>query len=479
MTNEQTLHGDAEIHREHPDYKARRETWRTYADLYAGGEQLKAHADRYLVPRQKEPRDVYAERLLRVFYENHAGSIVDWYTSTLFRREPVMSFQGGFETSRTFYSEFVEDCDRKGTSLTEFFRARFLEALVYGRSHVLVDFPRVERKLGTRAEEDEGGASRAYLVGYSPEELINWSLDAHGNYEWVVLRTSHLAKERVEEAKWQEVTRWVYYDRREYRVYERTAAPRGFGIERFEEDGGRGKIELKAAGTHGLAKLNTVPLFELAMPEGLWMMNRAGLLQLEHFNKSNALAWALTMGLFAMPVIYSEREWNQMVGESYYIQLGPQDKFGWTEPQGTVYQIAHDNLERLRDEIYRVCWLMQAGGPLSGGGAQSGVSKQWDFAITEEVLRAYGDAVKESLKRVLKAIEAAREDNVAISVTGMDEFQIGDFSSQLADAQKLLSLGIGSPTLQKEIFKTLALQYLSDAPQETKDRIVREIEGRA
>ena len=56
----------------------------------------------------------------------------------------------------------------------------------------------------------------------------------------------------------------------------------------------------------------------------------------------------MTMGLFAMPVVYSERAWNQIVGESYYIQLGPQDRFGWTEPEGRVYQIAADNLARLR-----------------------------------------------------------------------------------------------------------------------------------
>ena len=85
-------------------------------------------------------------------------------------------------------------------------------------------------------------------------------------------------------------------------------------------------------------------MFEMRIPEGLWLLNRAGLLQLEHFNKSNALGWALTMGLFAMPVVYSEREWSQMVGESYYIQLGPGDRFGWTEPEGKVFQIAADNL---------------------------------------------------------------------------------------------------------------------------------------
>ena len=145
---EQGLH----IDREHPDYRSRRATWRTYSDLYSGGEQLRARADRYLIPRQKEPRDVYAERLSRVFYENYAGSIIDWYTATLYRREPVLEFSGGFESVQKFFADFTEDCDLKGTSITEFLRLRFVDALVYGRSHMLVDFPRLEKIAGTRAE---------------------------------------------------------------------------------------------------------------------------------------------------------------------------------------------------------------------------------------------------------------------------------------------------------------------------------------
>lgn len=469
---EQGLH----INREHPDYRSRRATWRTYSDLYSGGEQLRARADRYLIPRQKEPRDVYAERLSRVFYENYAGSIIDWYTATLYRREPVLEFSGGFESAQKFFADFTEDCDLKGTSITEFLRLRFVDALVYGRSHMLVDFPRLEKIAGTRAEEDAEGASRAYLIGYTPEDLINWSVDAHGNYEWVVLRTSHLTKARMEDARWTASTRWAYYDRENYRIYEQTRTGEDSIFPAAEWADETKDVKLTAAGLHGLAKLKRVPLFDLAVPEGLWLMNRAGLLQLEHFNKSNALSWALTMGLFAMPVIFSERDWNQMVGESYFIQLGPQDKFGWTEPEGKVYQIALENLGMLREEIYRVCYLSQAGGSVSGGDKQSGLSKQWDFSITEQVLRAFGDAVKDCLKRVLKAIVAAREDGIAVNVTGLDEFEIGDFSAQLADAQQLLALGIPSPTLKKEIFKTLAAQYLSDSPQAIKDRISREIE---
>src|SRR6202051_917262 len=121
--------------------------------------------------------------------------------------------------------------------------------------------------------------------------------------------------------------------------------------------------------------------------------------------------------------------------------------------------------------------MPQAGGPLGQGGRQSGISKQLDFSITQEVLRAYGDSVKDLIRRVLTAIAAAREDGIAISVTGMDEFDITDFGTELGDAKELLALGVDSPTLKKEIFKKLALKYLSDARQDVRDRIVEELEN--
>lgn len=457
--------GGPDITHEHPEYAAKRAMWRQYRDLYAGGAQFIGKADQYLVRRQKEPGDVYVERLSRSFYENYVGSIVDWYTATLFRREPGLNFEGNSEPSKKFFGVFAEDCDRKGTNLTEFFRRQFVEALVCGKSYVLVDFPRLNGPVGNRAEEDERGASRAYLVSYAADELINWSYDDYGQYQWVVLRTQSLRKDKLEDAGWWKQTRWVYYDKEKYRIYEQV-----------EEGPKQGHVEVVAEGRHGLAKQARVPLVELRVSEGLWLLNKAASLQLEHFNKSNALGWALTMGLFAMPVIYSERDWNQVMGESYYIQLGPQDRFGWTEPQGTVYQIAADNLTRLQEEIYRVCYVSHAGGALSGNASQSGVSKQRDYAITQEVLRAYGDAVKDSMKRVLRAVEAAREDGLSIDVSGMDEFDIGDYGTELEDAQQLLSLGIHSATLKKQVFKKLAFQFLCDVRQEVKDRIGREID---
>jgi hypothetical protein len=279
-----------------------------------------------------------------------------------------------------------------------------------------------------------------------------------------VLRSTYSRKEDPKSTEYRRETIWRYYDKTSYRTMRRI-------------DADKAPIELIDQGTHALADQQRVPLFETRISDGLWLMNKAALLQLEHFNKSNALSWALSMGLFAAPVIYSDKEWNQVVGDSYYIQLGPNDRFGWTEPEGHVYQIASENLMRLQAEIYRVCYLLTQAQGSPSVAPQSGLSKLRDFAITQEVLRAYGDAVKDTMKRVLRAIAIARQDTVQVHVSGLDDFDIRDFSSDLEDAERLLSLGIQSPMLKKQVFKRLAYKYLSDVRQEVKDQIAKEIDA--
>jgi hypothetical protein len=455
-----------DINREHPEYTAWKTVWPRYRDLYVGGEQFIAHADRYLVPRQRELVEVYQERLSRAFYENYIGSIIDWYAATLFRREPILTFEGQDETARRYFNELAENCDRRGSTLSDFFRRQVIETLVSGRSYVAVDFPRGTKAAGNRAEEEALGLSRGYLCEYPAESVINWQRDERGEFEWVVLRGERLvADEAGPELK--TLRQWIRYDRRGYQLYrqeargERTAAP-----------------ELVGEGLHGLARLGRVPVFEFSMGEGMWLMNKAASLQLEHFNKSNGLSWALTMGLFSMPVIYSDNDFKQLIGDSYYVKLGKDDRFGWTEPEGHVFDIALRNIDRLKEEIYRVCYVVsQALGSQSKNTQLTGLSKQRDYQITQEVLRGFGDRVKDTLKKMLRLISGAREDGVVIDVTGLDEFDIGDFSSELADAEKLLQLGIGSETFRAQVLKKLAAKYLCDVRQEIKDRIAREIDA--
>ncbi|MEP6756973.1 MAG: hypothetical protein ABJA67_15820, partial [Chthonomonadales bacterium] len=462
-----------EIDFEHSEYRQNKPLWKMYGHLYKGGEVLKGNASDYLARRQKEPANVYQERLGQVFYENYVGSIIDWYVASLFRREPVILPEGEDPAGRQFLTAFIEDSDTRGTTISEFFRNALRESLVYGTTHAVLEFPRVTNEAMTRAEEEALGSSRAYLVHYRPDQLINWSKDERGDYEWVVLRTQRTRQVSVSDTRMMERTRWYYYDRENFRVYEREVASNGIKLDLLPASDG--DIRLVDEGRHALAGERRVPLFSMPAADGMCLMEKASLLQLEHFNKSNALSWALTLGLFATPVVYTDREWSQVVGEAYYIQLGPNDKFGWTEPEGKVYQIAADNLTRLKEEIYRVCYLMtQAGGPSM---AQSGLSKQRDFAVTQEMLRAYGDWVKDSIKRIIGVALAVRKDRIGFDVSGLDEFDLADFTTEIGDAERLLNLGIRSDTLDKQVKKKLAFQFLSDVRQAMKERIGQEIDG--
>jgi hypothetical protein len=140
--------------------------------------------------------------------------------------------------------------------------------------------------------------------------------------------------------------------------------------------------------------------------------------------------------------------------------------------------LAAENLDRLKDEIYRVCYLLsQAGRSESSGLPQSGLSKELDFGITQEILRAYGDLVKGGLRQILEAICQARKDDLTVDVSGLDEFDIGDFGVELDNARNLLALGIDSKTLKQQMFKKLAFKYLSDSRQELKNIIAAEIDA--
>ena len=91
--------------------------------------------------------------------------------------------------------------DRKGTQLDGFLRGAVYGGADHGRELTCWWIFRGR----TDGREPGGrrclGASRAYLVDYSAEDLINWSLDEHGNFEWVVIRTELLKKDHVEDAR--------------------------------------------------------------------------------------------------------------------------------------------------------------------------------------------------------------------------------------------------------------------------------------
>ena len=133
--------------------------WRRYRDLYAGGEQFRLNAAEYLL---RAPEG--AARGL----SGTAGPGVLRELPGIDRRLVCGDADAAGAGSRICRRErtrrssslarFVQNCDLRGTTLTQFFKQQMTEALVCGKSYVVVDFPRTDGPALTRADEDALGA---------------------------------------------------------------------------------------------------------------------------------------------------------------------------------------------------------------------------------------------------------------------------------------------------------------------------------
>jgi len=73
-------------------------------------------------------------------------------------------------------------------------------------------------------------------------------------------------------------------------------------------------------------------------------------------------------------------------------------------------------------------------------------------------------------------VAAARQDEVKVEVTGLDQFDVKDLGDELENAQRLRALEIHSGTFERELHKKLALKFLDDSSQAIKNQIVSEID---
>ncbi len=146
-----------DIDREHPRLCRRgRAMWRRYRDLYAGGEQLPAERAGLSVPRQREPGDVYAERLSRVFYRELYRVDCGLVCGDAVPPGAGADVRGAKRGGQEFFRGVGGGCGPEGDAADDFFRRQFIEGLITGASYVLVDFPRAAAKAGNR-----GGGRRA------------------------------------------------------------------------------------------------------------------------------------------------------------------------------------------------------------------------------------------------------------------------------------------------------------------------------
>jgi len=478
------------LDQKHAYWSTNHDTWDMLDLLYRGGQAIQEQAARFLRKRPKELSEVYTARLVSFDYQGIIGTGCGWYMSKLFSKDPTIDIRPKGEqdpaklpdAKKKPYTDFLQNCDRSNTTYIDLWRQIFENLLVFKGCYVCVDLPRLDATVTNRAQQRAAGGLDPYLTVWGPRSVINWDVDDYGNLLWAVVKVKTYRHTFLGDGL--SVDRWYYYDRTDYRIYERSRVePKDSGeVALFGASGelvssaAQQTAELIDEGKHSMSGENRVPLRYIMIPDGLWLANRAYLPSMTHLNVENSLIWAVIMANLPVAVIKGDTEFCQTISETAYISLDKDASFEWTEPKGTSFKTSQEILKSKREEIFRSMFLIAQGRDSSASAsAASGVSKEADMTPAKDVLAAFGDVIRAQGQNLLNDIALVRGDaNIEFDIRGFN-FEESSAIDEAEVLELLMSLDIQSDEFYKQAQIRVLQSYLTDANRAVIQQCIDEV----
>lgn len=456
------------LRQRHPSYDGR-ELAENRA-LHEGGARWHALLSTWFPQQEFEPPSVYQERLKTMAYRNDAGPLIDMISAWLFAEPPAVEKL----PKGDFWSQLLSNVDRAGTDWGSWWAERLLDAMVGRRAYAWVNLPAPSATPpASRADQEQAGLLNAYLVGLTPEEVIDWGHNEQGALSWLIVE-QRVSERAGPEAARQVAWRWLYIDATVVRLW--TWTPSDSQVQEPQDDDEaveRPRVE------HGFGRM---PVTELCLPVGLWAMRKLHDPAVALMRGRHDLDWWLNRSAHAMPVIKRAGVGGgeaPVVGSGYYIEIGEKDEFGWSEPPGHTAGILASDVKSRREDLYRVVQAMAMS--VDGNAARSrtsGESKRQDWQAMDIVLAAYARLMHDAMLETIRLVGVARQEPLdGVTTKGLDGFQNTDLSDWLDQATMALPF-VKSETFRKVVAKRTAERLMGDdIDEETLRKVHAEVDA--
>jgi hypothetical protein len=493
-----------QIDAKHPHWQVLYTHWEKLRMLYEGGQTMHAHAELFLHRRAMEANDVYADRRSHFAYVNHFGGITGWYISALFKDPPTVllrskskaSVKAGTPAPDTILDDdstqamamasFEDDCDGTGRSLEQFWMQDVEpKVLTYGEAYILFDLPLTADEAISLQAQKETNALRPFLLSYAPQDLINWSNDERGNSNWMNLKVRVTTQAQVTD-KVSVAYRWYVFTTAVVACYEYVLPlkPDGTIEIRMTADGMESYPDgvvanLISVGPHSLSDQGIVPIFKQQVHKDHWLGDRIASPLMRLINLENTHDWSLQQTNLPLLVVFSDQEIDKIVrAEAAFLQLAPTDKIMFLEQSGEGFKASQDRISELREEIFRLCYLVQQGRSSSAtAAAQSGVAKEADMLPARDVLSALGGQVRLAMQRIEQCAADRMGLDIEVDIQGMDFLDRTEMVG-LEVIEKVDSISqINSPTYERERDKILVEEAMPNMNREMKATIFKQIDS--
>lgn len=153
------------------------ERWNFLDSSYSGSGK---YVDgRYIIPHRREDFDSFNLRKKKVRVVNDFKTIIDSWIAPIFENEAVRDIEITDSAYVSAYEQFINDCDRKGTSYSDFMKMAARAARKFDSAFVIVENA---SNIGAMTFYDlQNRDNLPYLILLTPDKVNEITLDNSGN----------------------------------------------------------------------------------------------------------------------------------------------------------------------------------------------------------------------------------------------------------------------------------------------------------
>lgn len=432
-------------------YKRMSENWPMIEALMGGTKTIRAKGETFLPKNTAESDKNYLNRLSMAILTPFYSKTVKNMAGRIFAKSPTIS-----DAMDSRIRAWCENIDMTGKNLAVFAADTITQALAYGLSWILVDFPNVSPdETRTVADEKQSGA-RPYWVYLNASQVTNVQIDS-------VKKVINLAviREIVEESE-AGIPRQI----EQYRVL----AP--FSWELWRPDasnkGKEQRFALYQSGTTTLGFVPLVPVYtgQTGMFEAEPPLLDLAYLNIAHYqgrsNQQNALTVAQFPILAATGYKPDRGEDRQSMagGSNGALQIGPRKllssddpaaKFYFVEHTGAAIEAGRKYLSDLADEMAMLglqLLMPKSDGQAAVTATESSNRQEESVSDLERIAKKYQDALNLALIYTAAWVNASTPGTITLN--GRFDAAFGS-----SDQQTLLSMRTSGDITRETLWNEL------------------------
>lgn len=456
------------IERRHPEYLSNLPEWNFFWQSYIGGSIYITPTN--LFSHRVETTARYNKRLKRAYYYNYCAPVIDIYNQFIYSARIERSGE------EEWLVNFRKNASGKGDNIDEMMSKANTLSAIFGTSFATVD---VDQE-GTPEIITAVYKQRPFIRILKPFNVVDWSLDKQGGFEWILLRFAVLEDSNplvtrnynLEFILWMKDS-WV----------------------KFNESG----IELDS-GKNSLGFVPIIPINHYPNEDDDSIIGKSMIKDIARVNRGifnwcsllDSILYDQTFSLLAVESSGEKDTGIEKIGTAEAFTYEKDTKVPvFIAPDASQAQLFIDWIDRGIREIYRLASLERSGMVHRTQVIESGIAKAFDFVDTNQALSTKAKTLAETEMKITACVfaweqvkkgahiesllEAQETISSKVSVVYPRNFDVRALDKETKAAMDILTMDL-SKRFNIQFKKYLVPKYLPNATEEELKEIYKAIE---